>query len=348
MKKNGSFIISLDFELNWGVRDVYTLEQYAENLIGGRKAIDEMLKLFNHYDISVTWATVGLLYFGNKKELLSNLPSVFPSYRNADFSPYTGLEYIGESEEQDPFHFGKSLIEKIVKYKGHEIGSHTFSHYYCLEDGQTPEQFEEDLKLSQKLSSSIGHRAKSIVFPRNQINDRYLDICEKHGIECYRGNERSWIYKESSFCNEGILKRVSRLVDTYINITGHNTYRLSNVKKEPIVNLPSSRFLRAYHPKLRVLERLRLKRIKDSMTFAAKNGEVFHLWWHPHNFGKNTEENLGFLTEILDHAIDLKRKYEFNTLTMEEATALALRGYKNEFNREAEALTTYSMTSDIN
>ena len=46
MRKNGTFIISLDFELNWGVHDVFTLEQYKKNLLGTREAIDRMLELF--------------------------------------------------------------------------------------------------------------------------------------------------------------------------------------------------------------------------------------------------------------------------------------------------------------
>ena len=44
MRRNGTFIISLDFELNWGVHDVFTLEQYEKNLLGTREAIDKMLE----------------------------------------------------------------------------------------------------------------------------------------------------------------------------------------------------------------------------------------------------------------------------------------------------------------
>ena len=31
---NGKFVISLDFELMWGVRDIETVESYGENLRG--------------------------------------------------------------------------------------------------------------------------------------------------------------------------------------------------------------------------------------------------------------------------------------------------------------------------
>lgn len=325
MTKHGTFIISLDFELNWGVHDVFTIEQYEENLLGTREAINQMLELFNHYRIRVTWATVGMLSFKNKKELMENLPALYPSYANVNFSPYGKLNALGKNEAQDPYHFGHSLIKKIGRYEGQEIASHTFSHYYCLEAGQTAEQFEDDLKASIKAKKAFGHEVRSIVFPRNQLNQAYLSICKKYGIESYRGNEKSWIYKESKFHEEGILKRFFRLADCYVNITGHNTYKLKKVIKDPIINLPSSRFLRPYNSKVKSFESLRLRRIKNSIRYAAQNGEVYHLWWHPHNFGKDIEENMQFLTQILELVAELNQTYNFKSLTMGEATELALQ-----------------------
>ena len=326
MRKHGTFIISLDFELNWGVHDVFTLEQYEKNLLGTREAIGRILELFDDLGIRATWATVGMLFFRNKEELMNNLPSILPSYTNLEFSPYGKLGDIGENEEQDPFHYGKSLLKKISRYEGQEISTHTFSHFYCLEEGQTAEQFEADLVASLKVvNAEFGQPAKSIVFPRNQVNKDYLPICQKYGIESFRGNEKSWIYKESKFHKENPLKRVLRLVDCYVNITGHNTYRLKNAGKEPFVNLPSSRFLRPYNPKLISLEKLRLRRIKKGLIYAAQNGEVYHLWWHPHNFGKDIEENMRFLTEILTLVARLNKQYGFESLTMGEATKMAFQ-----------------------
>ena len=64
------------------------------------------------------------------------------------------------------------------------------------------------------------------------------------------------------------------------------------------------------------MERLRLNRILKSMTHAAKSGEVYHLWWHPHNFGKNQNENLIFLQHILQHFSFLKKEYGFESCSM--------------------------------
>ena len=52
------------------------------------------------------------------------------------------------------------------------------------------------------------------------------------------------------------------------------------------------------------------------MTQAAKKNQVFHLWWHPHNFGNNTSENLIFLGEIIKHYVILKDTYGMKSLNM--------------------------------
>lgn len=321
--EKGIFIISLDFELNWGVHDVFTIEQYGENLKGTRKAIDEMLKLFETYQIHVTWATVGMLFLESKKQLLEYLPKELPTYENPDFSPYEKWDAVGMDEAGDPFHFGASLIEKIGTYPGQEIASHTFSHYYCLESGQTSQQFDADIQTAVKIGIKSNHTVKSIVFPRNQLNRDYLPICKKHGIQSYRGNQSGWIYKEGRFHKESLVKRMLRLLDGYVNLTGHHTYSLKKVEKNPIVNLPASHFLRPYMQHFKELERFKLKRIKQGISHAAKRGEVYHLWWHPHNFGKNIEENLQFLHEILQHVNELVEQGRLISLNMEESCKMA-------------------------
>ena len=45
-RRAGNFVISLDFELMWGVRDHATRESYGRNVLGGRQAIPAMLDLF--------------------------------------------------------------------------------------------------------------------------------------------------------------------------------------------------------------------------------------------------------------------------------------------------------------
>lgn len=264
-------------------------------------------------------------FFDNKKTLLANLPNLYPSYTNVALSPYDKLESLGENEEQDPLHFGASLINEIMDYPNQELATHTFSHYYCLEAGQTAEQFEADVKASVQIAEEIGQSTQSIVFPRNQINNDYLHVCKANGIQSFRGHEDSWVYQVGPYHKEGILKRMLRLADCYIPIFGDHTYRIDEVATEPIVNLPSSCFLRPYHASLKSFDSLRLRRIKKSITNAAKKGEVFHLWWHPHNFGKDIDSNIRFLSEVLIHVAAMRDQYGLTSLTMAEASTLALQ-----------------------
>ena len=76
----GTFVVSLDFELHWGVRDHRTVAEYRENLLGVRRAIPALLALFSEFGIRATWATVGFLFFESIDELRAALPTELPRY----------------------------------------------------------------------------------------------------------------------------------------------------------------------------------------------------------------------------------------------------------------------------
>ena len=108
------------------------------------------------------------------------------------------------------------------------------------------------------------------------------------------------------------------MLDSYINIFGNKTYKISGLNNEKFgcLNLPSSSFLRPYNNKLKIFEYLKLQRIKKAMTHAAKNNELYHLWWHPHNFGANLNKNLDNLENIFTHYIKLSNKFNFSSETI--------------------------------
>ena len=54
------------------------------------------------------------------------------------------------------------------------------------------------------------------------------------------------------------------------------------------------------------------------MLAAAIENKVFHLWWHPHNFGSYTAENYAFLKSILQYYSILKKEYGMVSLNMAE------------------------------
>jgi peptidoglycan/xylan/chitin deacetylase (PgdA/CDA1 family) len=317
-----AFVISLDFELMWGVRDHLTKDQYGANVLGVRKAIPRLLSEFERHDVRATWATVGFLFCESKDEIIAHMPKPLPSYRRGHLSNYSYFDEVGSDERADPFYFGLSLLRQVQSCPGQEIGTHTFSHFYCLEDGVTDEDFEADLRSAKAVASRRGIELRSIVFPRNQYDEQKLRICARSGLAVYRGNESGWLYRPSAGEHQTLLRRGSRLADAYINLSGHNNSRAMSAANG-MCNVPSSRFLRPFARRLRRLDRMRLARITRAMDTAGRSGSTFHLWWHPHNFGANLEENMHFLGLILDHFNVLKGKYGMQSLAMGDFHARA-------------------------
>jgi hypothetical protein len=54
------------------------------------------------------------------------------------------------------------------------------------------------------------------------------------------------------------------------------------------------------------------------MLHAAKNGLTFHLWWHPHNIGKNTDKCLEQIEELFLYYKELNSVYGFESKNMKE------------------------------
>ena len=321
----GMFVISLDFELLWGVRDLARLDHYKPNLLGERAAIPALLQLFDKHKIHATWATVGFLFCESRDELMRSLPARLPSYANPRFYPYANLEEIGYDESEDPLHYAPSLIRLIKSFPGQEIGTHTFSHYYCLERGQDVDTFRADLVAAVRVAKNFGLTLESFVFPRNQYNLDSVSVLREMGIKSYRGNGASWIYQPRSQDEESLFRRGARLLDSYIRVTERNCHSLQGYHEYQYpINIPSSRFLRPYSPRLESFERLRMRRILSDLSYAARNSLVYHLWWHPHNFGVNLENNLGFLSQILHRYSELRETFGMESLSMREVAARVL------------------------
>lgn len=321
-EKFGAFVISLDFEIHWGVRDLEPTDgDYRQALLGERESVPAMLELFKEFGVAATWATVGFLFAKSKAELERYKPEVLPDYRNAALFPYE--EKVGKDETEDLLHYAPSLIEQIQKTPRQEIGTHTFSHYYCLDSGQTAETFAADLQSAVAIAAPYGIRPQSIVFPRNQHNPNYEEILLKNGINCFRGNQQAWMYQVSEANQRKPIYRASRLADAYVNLSGHNTAKWEDVRKGKVANVPASFFLRPFSKKLGPLENRRLKRLTRSIEYAAKNKEIFHLWWHPHNFGVNLEENINFLRKILEVYKRCEKNWGMQSLTISETAEKA-------------------------
>lgn len=317
MKKEriGYFVISLDFELFWGVLDKFSLQEYGENILNVSKVIEKLLKIFNQYKIHATWAVVGNIFY-EKEEFFSKDILKPIGYKNQKLSAYNYLDFIKNSNKN--LFFGNSIIKKIKETENQEIGTHTLSHYFVCEEGQEEFEFDYEIKMVKKIYTMNNLELKSIVFPKNQINSKYNNILKKYGIKYFRGNEKNLFYKYGKREKENKIIRLGRFLDSYIKLGGNYTYKIEDIYENGFLNIRASRFLRPYNPKIAFLDFLKINRIKKQMKNAAKKGEIFHLWWHPHNFGKDLEKNILMLTNILDYYNYLEKKYNFKSKNMNE------------------------------
>ncbi len=326
MREPGVFAVSLDFELHWGCFETMrVLDEPVQNyFLRTRKAIPEMLSLFSAGNIHVTWAAVGMLYRKNIKEWEENMPALLPSFVNPDVSAYEWIKKNGFSGDNDPFHFAPELIELIKSTPHQEIGTHTYGHYFCLEEGQTKEQFREDIKMACKVAREHGIEIRSLVFPRNQFNRDYLSICKEAGITSVRSSPDIWYWSPAT--GSGFMKKFFRAGDAYIRFQPIKPVYLKDINTDSLpLLLPATRLYRPWKPEYPLQNTFKMRRILNEMTVAAKNGAYYHIWWHPHNFGNHPQECLTELKQIIDHYNSLKNKYGFQSLTMNEITEQLLQ-----------------------
>jgi peptidoglycan/xylan/chitin deacetylase (PgdA/CDA1 family) len=228
-------------------------------------------------------------------------------------SPYN--EELGQNESDDPFHFAPSLIRLIAQQSGQEIGSHSYSHYYSLEAGQSAEEFRADVESAKRIAEGSGYRLRSYVFPRNQVRASYLPILHQAGFSAYRGSEPGAAKAPLTFHEQRNPRlRALRLIDAYWNVNSPNAATPPHSGWPAPVD--ASRYLRPYSPALRSLEATRLKRIANAMKAAAVQGRIFHLWWHPEDFASHSDRNLEFLRQVLDVFDQCRRTHGMVSLSM--------------------------------
>jgi len=312
MNKTGALCISLDFEKFWGVHDVTNLKNNEQHLIKVNHIVDQLLELFKKYNIHCTWAVVGLLNFDSLKELENYSKPININYTQNEFSPFPLNKYSLQNVDSNTF-LATHEIKKIESTPNQEIASHTFSHLYCLEKGISEKDIQNDIKYFNETIGEID----SIIFPRNQVNEVYLNYLSKNKQITYRGNQQNKFWANSDYKTEGVLKKSGRVLDAYIKISKDNLVDWKSLKQNKNINIPASRFLRPYQFS-NTIEKLKIKRIKKQMLAAAQQDKIYHLWWHPHNFSKNTTENFRQLEDLLKYFRALNKTYQFQSLNMNE------------------------------
>jgi hypothetical protein len=261
--------ISIDLELLWGNRDhiddgLIRLAEQAE-----RPVVRRLLKLAERHDIPMTWAVVGRVF--DDAPGLESLPGP----RDAWFAP--------------------ELVDAIRESPvAHDIGSHSHAHLYFdqLSDADASLDLGRDVELRRRW----GLPMRSWVFPCNRIG--HLEKLARAGVEVYRTLDAGWLDWVRDHAPR--LYPVGNLLDKILPVTpplvaaqarDHDGHRA--------VALPSSTLLIGRNGLRRLalpaVSKLRWLRALDR---AARQGGVFHAWFHPSNFYFDAETQFSILETV--------------------------------------------------
>ena len=306
---NGLFFLSLDFEGMWGAIGGLSdsgVTAFKDRVRQNDTIVPSLLKLFSKYDIHATWAVVGAMMCKDGDEVFS-LMDRDVRYDNWNIS----FKELAGSIKEPELYFFEELVQTVSNTPNQEIATHTFSHYYANEPGTNDELLEQEIKLAQKKSQEVcGKEVVTLIMPRNQIEGVNQELLGKYGVQALRGRADYNNY------GHGKIRKVINFLDCYLPLVPR-TYKRPDNKERPI-NLKASVFFRTYFKRLAILEPLKIARIKFEMTKAARRGECFHLWFHPHNMGTNLHVNLKALEKIFIHYQRLNKQYGFESITMSE------------------------------
>lgn len=323
-KMTGALVVSLDFELRWGVIDCCPPgHAYEEDILGAREAIPHVLELFVRYGIRATWATVGFLFARDADELRQYWPDPSPDYARRGLDPRSAR--VGSSEGDDPLHFAASLIDRIANTPGQEIGTHTMSHFCALEEGQDSRAFAADIEAAVRIAQDRGIDIRSIVFPRHQVNPEYFPILVRNGILTYRDDGRGILQgplPRHRFARAAA--RAARLTNSTLPLAPHRLAERSTLEQDQRlpVGIPSTAFVRLQGLKPKLLDAMHLHRIEGAIDEAARRGRLVHLWWHPHNLGGDLEGSLRRLIRILDRFARARERYGMRSMSMGDLSPL--------------------------
>ncbi len=289
-------IISLDFELHWGRFDKYELATHLPYYQNTVDTVPRILALFADKGIHATWATVGMLMAENRDEWENYLPTYLPEFRDKKLAAVDWYRKSGIREGLGLF--APELVRQILRTPFQELGSHTHSHYYTGIAGADTQSFKADLLAAKKIASEkFGAELRSLVFPRNQYDPQTLITAFECGFEVARTNPTDWFWENTA--HESLLKRIFRTGDTLFPIGRKTSFQLGSGGNGGIVKLPASRILRPFKGSS-IFNEKRIARIRSEINLACALGEVYHLWWHPHNFGHRPDENMKVLENLLN------------------------------------------------
>jgi|TARA_A100001015_G_scaffold299190_1_gene382918 hypothetical protein len=288
-------IISLDYELRWGMDIIYGSSVNDSNIYISQtpRVVNNMLSIFSKYEIKSTWASVLAISMKSWNEYFE----VLDLYGIKNDGPHFGhTSNFHNFKEFEKYYFSYNSMKTINDFELAEIGSHSFRHTYFGEDQYNSNDFILDNKIcADILNNKFNIKKPCYVFPRNQIV--HIDEIDRTSIVGYREVPNIFGYKNTkSTKNNRLFTKLSRFSNDVI----------------PFVSKPSKRttfysvgdmHIRFNMPDL--FWKIQLLKLENMIKSKESYESTIHLWWHPHNISINPSKNITRLEELLK----LIRKY---------------------------------------
>jgi hypothetical protein len=299
--ETGTFVISLDFELAWGTRGRPAAAKVGPYLDGAREAIRGMLELFEEFNIPATWATVGALLMAQ--------PGAQRRHRMITSSQFDDIP--PGDHVSAPNWYAEDVLNQILECSvPQEIGCHTLTHHYVNTEPAGRQELADELDLFLELFNELKlPRPRSFVFPK--AYQAHFDLLAERDFYAYRGPENRWYeHLPGTLPAAGI-----RLVDSIAGLTPQ-VHRCEHHSRN-LSMIPASQFYAPFMGVGRYVPlQSRVRKAINGLNHAARHGGVYHLWTHPFNLGRQMDELLGGLRQILSHAAGLSEVGQLHLATM--------------------------------
>ncbi len=317
--EKGLFLCSIDTELAWGSahRDIDpTTYQHWESYGRVRDSVERLLALMDRYDIRATWAFVGRLLIDPRDDAENAL---YPE------NPQPARKHLVNERTAEPEFLSKWYTPELLQMvqnagASHEIGTHTFSHAVAGEPGYSKELLQQELTAATKQAEHLGISLKTLIYPKNRT--AHTEILADHGISAYRTVPESRISKLPP-----VLRGVAHRVDAYLPVPVDISY--PELDGDTWV-LPASYYYRHTGGWARWQSNLvRRAKLRSGLRRAAKNGGLFHIWFHPYDIASDPDRLLKPLEAAFKEVSTLRDKGLLDNLTLGE-TAQMLQDAQTE------------------
>jgi len=313
----GRFVLSLDFELAWGMRDLLGDNAQDEECERTRDVVvPRLLELFERYQVPATWCTVGQLFDSEiASPVEEHFATLVPPEHDWLTKPwFEGLE--AGTEQKRRAYLAPGLIAQILSATpAQEIGSHSFTHVIFGDQGCSRACAETEIDACVERAAHDGLRLQSFAFPRNEVGHR--DVLRHHGFRCYRGPETNWFYRP------WVPQKLARIAHLASVLAGVSALPVLPRRDElGLWDIPGSMILLPAHGIRRFVPMSRrVQRAARGIRAAVQSRGVFHLWFHPINLAVETDPLFEALERILQLAAAHRDRGELEFQSMGDLAA---------------------------